>query len=215
MGNPSAEKNSWLRESEKTLLSSPVMSVIEQRCRSSEDGRPCTFYVMRSRDWCNIIPVTEDGKIVMVRQFRVGIANQTEEIPGGVCDPEDRDFQAAALREFEEETGYAPLPGARVQSLGWAHPNPAILNNRCHSFVVGPVRKRGAQNLDSGEMIEAIEVPIGEVASRILERESTGALTHALMLNAFLFLILRSGAGAALLERELHAFGVAEPAVQK
>jgi ADP-ribose pyrophosphatase len=205
MGNNVSDKNAWLCESEKTLLQSPAMSIVEQRCKSSEDGRGYTFYLLRSRDWCNIIPVTEDGKIVMVKQFRVGIASPTLEVPGGVCDPEDRDFQAAALREFEEETGYAALPGARVESLGWTHPNPAILNNRCHSFVVGPVRKRGQQNLDAGEMIEAIEIPIDDIPGLLRDR-GENALTHALMLNAFLFLLLRDPQASALLRGQLESF---------
>jgi 8-oxo-dGTP pyrophosphatase MutT (NUDIX family) len=201
-----SNKNAWLCESEKNLLESPVMSIVEQRCKSSEDGRPYTFYLLRSRDWCNIIPVTEDGKIVMVRQHRIGVGHQTLEVPGGVCDATDADFEAAALRELEEETGYVALPGARVENLGWSHPNPAILNNRCHSFIVGPVRKRGAQNLDPGEMIEATEIPISELPQRLLDRDGQEPFTHALMLNAFLFLMLRDPAGSALLSHQLEAF---------
>jgi ADP-ribose pyrophosphatase len=195
-------KNSWICQSERTLISSPVISIVEQICRSSEDQREHTFYQMRSHDWCNIIPVTEDGKIVLIRQYRIGIAAHTLEVPGGVADPTDVDLQAAAVRELEEETGYAPLPGARCVSLGWTHPNPAILNNRCHSFVVGPVKRVKAQSLDPGEMIDVEEVTLNELAARI-ER---GEITHALMLNAFFFLLMRSREGSGLLARELQAF---------
>lgn len=197
-----SKRNAWICETEKNLLTSPIMSIVQQQCRSSEDGRLHTFYLFRSRDWCHIIPITEDGKIVMVKQHRIGIAQQTLEIPGGVTDPSDVDTQAAAIREMEEETGYAPLPGARVLPLGWAFPNPAIQDNRCHSFVVGPVRRKGPQRLDPAEMIEVVEVPIAELPARILG----GEFTHALMLNAFLFLLLKNPEGSALLAQELQAF---------
>jgi ADP-ribose pyrophosphatase len=194
--------NTWILDNEKILVSSPAITVIEQNRRSSEDGRAHKFYLLRSRDWCNIIPVTEDGKVVFVKQYRIGISDHTLEVPGGIADPEDKDLASAALREMEEETGYAPLPGARCVPLGWSHPNPAILDNRVHSFIVGPVRKAHEQRLDDGEMIETAEVPIEEIPSLILK----GEISHALMLNTFFFLALRNPEISARLAGELQAF---------
>ena len=196
------DKNSWISDSERTLLASPVMTLVERKAHSSEDGRPFTFYVLRSRDWCNIIPVTADGKVVLVRQHRAGINAHTVEIPGGVADATDPDPAAAAVRELAEETGYVPLPQARVETLGWTHPNPAILDNRCHSFIVGPVQRTQEPQLDAGEMIETLEVPIAELPAWIRD----GKVTHALMLNAFLFLLLRDRGTAGALAHQLEAF---------
>lgn len=196
--------NTWILDNEKTLVNSPAITVIEQIRRSSEDGRTHKFYLLRSRDWCNVIPVTEDGKVVFVKQYRIGISDHTLEVPGGVADPEDKDLASAALREMEEETGYSPLPGARCISLGSSHPNPAILDNRVHGFVVGPVRKTHAQKLDEGEMIETVEIPIDEIPERILN----GEISHSLMLNTFFFLALRNPEVSNRLRGELQAFGV-------
>jgi 8-oxo-dGTP pyrophosphatase MutT (NUDIX family) len=162
------------------------MNIVERDSRSSEDGRTHRFYLLQSRDWCNIIPVTEDGKVVLVRQHRIGIDEQSLEIPGGIVDPEDADVQAGAIREMIEETGYVPVPGAKCRALGSSHPNPAILNNRVHSFVIGPVRREKDQKLDEGEMIECVEVPIAEIPEMIRR----GDISHALMLNTFFFLAL-------------------------
>jgi ADP-ribose pyrophosphatase len=204
MGAMTADKkNTWICDAERTVLQSPTMSVVEQQCHSSENGREYTFYLLRSRDWCHVIPVTEDGKVVLVKQYRIGITSHTIEVPGGVIDAKDKDAQSAALREMEEETGYSPLPGAKIQALGWTHPNPAILNNRCHSIIVGPVRRTREQKLDPGEMIEVVEIPISELPGRILK----GEFTHALMLNAFLFLMLRNASGPDFLASQLEAFG--------
>lgn len=196
------EKNSWIAESEKTIVTSPVMEVIEQVCRSSEDDRRHRFYILRSRDWANIIPVTEDGKVVLVKQYRIGVARHTLEIPGGVADADEADAQAAAIREMIEETGYAPLPGAECISIGSSFPNPAIQDNRVHSFLIGPVRKARDQKLDSGEMIEVVEVPI----ERIPEMLRNGEIDHALIANAFLQLAFRSSAAREELVQTLGSF---------
>ncbi|MCM2324670.1 MAG: NUDIX hydrolase [Oligoflexia bacterium] len=202
MAKPKIRKNSWICEKEEVLHESTILQIVRRECRSSEDDRPHPFYLLRSRDWCNIIPVTEDGKIVMVRQFRIGIDSHTLEVPGGVVDPEDQDIQAAALRELREETGYVPLPGARCVPICSPHSNPAILNNRAHSFIVGPVRKDRSQALDSGEMIDVEEVPIAELPARI----ARGEITHVIMLNAFLSLAFQTEEGKAALTRRLDDF---------
>ncbi len=193
----------WTTESEEIVFHTPIMDLIRRNCRAGDKRHP--FYILRSPDWCNIIPVTADGKIVMVRQFRVGNEVHTLELPGGVCDPSDPDLMATALRELKEETGYEPLPGARCEAIGTSLPNPAIQNNRTHSFVVGPVRKTSAQSLDPAEMIEVEEVPISQIPEKIIR----GEIGHALMLVCFLWAALRdpSGGFGQTLAKELLPFG--------
>ena len=201
----SASKNSWIQVSETVLLESSFMEIVQRDCRTSDDVQPPRthrFYLFKSRDWCNIIPVTEDGKIVMVKQFRAGINEHTVEIPGGVADGVDRDIQESALREMTEETGYTLVPGARCVKLGASFPNPAIQDNRTHSFVVGPVRKTQEQKLDPGEMIDVVEVPFAQIPEMI----RSGEISHALMLNAFLFLALEKGKGGDALTQGLDSF---------
>lgn len=200
--NDQDTRNTWICLKERKILSSPVMEILERDCKSSEDERTAKFYLLKSRDWCNIIPITEDGKVVLVKQFRIGISDHTLEIPGGVSDPEDTDMLCAAIREMTEETGYVPLPHARSQDLGWSHPNPAILNNRSHFFVVGPVSRQKTQNLDHGEMIEVVEVPISELGEWI----AAGKISHALTLNALFALMIRVPQGLDALRDSLLGF---------
>ena len=195
-------KNQWICDSERTVVQSPVMELIEKDCRSSEDDRRHRFYLLRSRDWCNIIPVTEDGKVVLVRQHRIGINEHTHEMPGGVADPDEQDPELTAIREMTEETGYVPLPDARVTRLGDSMANPAILNNRVHSFIIGPVRRERKQNLDPGEMIEVVEVPLEEIPDWIAD----GRIGHSLMLTAFLLLALQDSESPELIRRQLRAY---------
>jgi len=200
----SAHQNSarWNTIGETLLAQSPVMDVIARQCVSSDHGRELTFYLMKSREWCNIIPVTEDGKIVLVRQFRIGIEQHTTEIPGGIADEGDQDLKSAAIREMIEETGYEPLPQAQCVDLGWSHSNPATFNNRTHGFVIGPVRKAKQQNLDPGEMIDVLEVEISEIPRLIQER----VISHSLMINTFFFLALKDPSVSEALTRGLRRF---------
>lgn len=186
----------WITNQEKIVVDSPFVQVIERDCRSSEDGRTHRFYLLKSRDWCNIIPITEDGKVVCVKQYRIGVSAHTLEIPGGVVDLNETPMDSA-MRELQEETGYTPLPGVQCVDLGWNHPNPAIQDNRCHSFVIGPVKKTVSQKLDYGEMIEVVEIPLQEIPKLIQD----GAITHALMLQTFFKLGLQTQNGVqALIE---------------
>lgn len=200
-------QNKWNPISEKTLLDSPFMSIVARLCRSSEDPREHTFYLFKARDWCNIIPITEDGNVVLVKQDRIGIGQHTLEAPGGVVDPTDPSLQAVALRELAEETGYTPLPNARVESLGWSYPNPAIQNNRVHNFIVGPVARSQVQQLDSGEMIEVREVPIAQVIKMLLPNAPQNeSIDHALILVGFLGLLLKNPKTADLLTEQLESY---------
>lgn len=195
-------KNSWLQISETTLFHSHFMSFKSQVCRSSEDGREMNFYVLHSKNWCNIIPVTEEGKIVLIKQYRIGIAEHTIEIPGGVVEEGDSSYLETALREMTEETGYTQVAGGKCVDLGWSYPNPAIQNNRCSSFIVGPVKKTRQQNVDPGEMIETFEVTIEEMASLLAD----GKIKHALIAQAFLFLFLQDALSLERLKNRLHEF---------
>lgn len=138
------------------------------------------FYVVTAPDWINVIPVTEDDRVILVRQYRFGIEGSTLEIPGGMCD-EGEPPDAAARRELREETGYE---AGDLELLGSVHPNPAIQNNRCHSFLAPGVRRVGAPDPDTDESIEVVEVPLSEIPGLI----AGGKITHALVIAAFHYL---------------------------
>lgn len=193
---PSQNKPKWVSEKEQVILKSPVIDVIRKKCHSSLDPKKKhDFYVLNSPDWCNIIPVTSDGKVVLIRQYRIGIDGYALEVPGGVMDPEDDHLEEAAIREMTEETGYVPIKNAKCISLGSTHPNPAIQNNSCHSFVIGPVEKREKQNLDPGEIIELEEVAIEDLPQIIRD----GKIQHALMLVTFFLFLTQQKEFSALL----------------
>ncbi len=141
------------------------------------------FTVLGFSDWVNIIPVTPEGKVVMIRQYRLGTRSETLEIPGGLISEEDADPAEAALREMIEETGYY---SGEVVHIGTVEPNPAIQNNRCHTFLARNAVPVSSQNLDSTEaiMVELVQredIPVLVRTSRI---------THGLVLAAFAYLMI-------------------------
>lgn len=193
-------KRRWNLVGEKVFLDFPYLQIVERNIRKSTDAvdaEPHRFYVLRSKDWCNVIPITEEGKIVLVRQFRAGVLDASYEFPGGVVESTDADIVATALREMTEETGYEALPHARCRTLGASLPNPALQDNRVHSLIVGPVKKVRSQNLDPSEDIEVLEIDIEDLPR--LYRE--GKFTHALMLTSlFHFLMLETPVARELTE---------------
>lgn len=133
---------------------------------------PVQLVRMRSVDWVNCVPITEDGQVVLVRQHRVGIGAETLEIPGGMADPGE-DPRVAAARELREETGYT---GGTWESLGWVWSNPAIQDNRTWLYVARGVRLTGPRDLDPTERIQVELAPV----SSIPELLASGTIAHSL-----------------------------------
>jgi ADP-ribose pyrophosphatase len=131
-----------------------------------------TYYRLHAPDWVNIVPITQEGKVVLIRQHRWGVDAETLEIPGGMVDPGESP-EEGGVRELVEETGYG---GGRVISLGWMHPNPAIQGNKCWMYAMLDAVVVGETQFDAGEDIEVELVDLSELPG-LLDR---GAISHAL-----------------------------------
>lgn len=170
----------WIRGEDRSLLHTRIYDVRASKFRHPARKGEKEFFVIDPSDWAMVVPITPEGELVMVRQFRFGIEQISLELPGGVIE-QGEDPRVAGVRELAEETGFG---GDEAVLLGSVHPNPAIQSNRAHVVLVPNVTRKTEINWDEDEELSMELIPVGEV----LERARKGEITHALMLNA-LFLL--------------------------
>ncbi|MBK1878156.1 NUDIX hydrolase [Pelagicoccus mobilis] len=168
--------HAWDILDEKDLLSCPVFDLVSRRLRHPVRGSEGDFYILKTRDWVNVVPVTPDNQIVMVRQYRFGIESDSWEIPGGVMDPGEDPLEAAA-RELSEETGYV---ARSCRLIGEVAANPAIMNNTCHFVWADAVTLQAELNWDEHEEIETRLFPIDDVYAMA----HRGEIKHSLVVAA-------------------------------
>jgi 8-oxo-dGTP pyrophosphatase MutT (NUDIX family) len=145
---------------------------------------PADFFIFEPTDWVNIIALTPAGEVVLVTQHRYGSERVTWEIPGGMIDPGESPL-LAAQRELIEETGYS---AQNWELLGCNEPNPAIQSNKCYTFLAQTVRLQHLPDLDPHEDLQVQLVPLQQIPQLIANQ----TITHALVIAAFYFLMLRT-----------------------
>jgi ADP-ribose pyrophosphatase len=169
----------WELVESEELAEYRIARVRRDRRRSPRTGGEHDFIVLQMPEWVNIIAVTRQGRIVVIEQYRHGTQQTCVEIPGGVVDPDDGDdLEGAARRELLEETGYE---AQRLEYIGKVSANPAIQDNRCHTFVALGAHAAGAAQLEAAEDIAVREVSIDEVRELI----DGGRMHHALVIAGF------------------------------
>jgi 8-oxo-dGTP pyrophosphatase MutT (NUDIX family) len=177
----------WLCIRSQFERSYRIFSIRTDTTISPRTGIQHDFYIIETKDWVNIIPLTIDHQVVMVRQYRHGSKEVTLEIPGGLVDPGDTP-EEAAVRELLEETGYQ---AEHVVKIGMSNPNPAIFNNRCYTFMARNVTKVRDPMPDQTEDIEVVLIPLADIPELIRK----GEIDHAIVISAFCWHFLHAREG--------------------
>ena len=169
----------WKVKESVIINNCKIFSTRKDTSIDPKTGGEHEFYIVESPDWVNVVPKTEDGKFIIIKQFRHGIRKATFEIPGGMVDEGETPIESAK-RELLEETGYV---SDQWKQIGMVHPNPAIMNNSCFTFLAENVKKVENPKFEGTEDIETLIYPIEKIKDDIMN----GQISHSLVINAFHF----------------------------
>ena len=134
-------------------------------------GATIEYGVLEGGGFASVVPVTEGGKLALVRQWRQPLSSFTLELPSGGVD-EDEDPRAAAERELFEETGFRARGLEHLVSI---HTSTGRTDEVCHLFRCRAVRDPGGPRPEPTEFIRVVELPFEEALKGI----SDGAITDA------------------------------------
>jgi 8-oxo-dGTP pyrophosphatase MutT (NUDIX family) len=169
----------WQQLSSRYLIKRWWMNLREDHVRLPNGVEMEEYHVLEYPDWTCIVPITDEGDVVMVEQYRYGIDQVTMELPGGAIQPEEPAL-GAAKRELLEETGFG---GGDWSFVGKSAPDPSRHTNWAWFFVAKGVESVGRQQLDEGEQIRVTTVPIADA----IELALSGRMAHAVHMTALLW----------------------------
>ncbi|HEY1009713.1 MAG: NUDIX hydrolase [Daejeonella sp.] len=162
----------WEKISSKYLVRAPWATLRVDTCGMPDGTLIQDYYVLEYPDWVNVIALTEENQVILVRQYRHAAGEEVLEIPGGVIE-KDETPEEAARRELLEETGYE---FDKIEFLSELYANPATATNKTYCFLATGGRKTSEQSLDRGEEIIVELVSLEELKQLVLDNKFGQAL---------------------------------------
>ena len=139
------------------------------------------------REYCKhngavcVVPLTKEGEVVCIRQYRYALGRVTLEIPAGKFDYIGEDHREAALRELREETGYTT---DNLIDIGPLATSPALLTEIIYCYLAEDMTP-GETDPDPDEFLEMVKIPLDELVDMILSGEVQDAKTQAAVLKVW------------------------------
>jgi len=124
------------------------------------------FYLTSPADAVATVSLTEQGCIILTRQYRHPIRQVIYDLPAGHLEPGEDPIQGAQ-REFEEETGYYPR---HMEKLGYYNQFPGVLRAATNLYFATDLVQT-SQHLEPGELLETVHLPVREVLEMIINGE--------------------------------------------
>lgn len=144
------------------------------------NGKPAGREVIRHVGAVGIVPITEDGKVIVERQYRYPINMVITEIPAGKLDSKEEDRLSAAKRELQEETG---VTADEWSELGIYYPAAAYTDEKITLYLAKGLHY-GERNLDEDEFINIEAVPLAELVDEVMEGKIPDGKTQVAILKA-------------------------------
>ena len=165
----------------KTVFSTPWFNIIESYY-SGISNKP--FYGLQSLDYCNILAITNQSEIVLVKQYRAVVDKYTLEFPGGHVEKKQKPEQAVK-NELYEETGYI---AGDIKLLGVLDPDVGRLANKVWCYFSTDISKPMDGKWIPEKDVEFIKCPVEEIAGLVKNNQ----LNNAMNLAA-LYLVVQKG----------------------
>ena len=180
MDDPRSERP-WKTLETKYLIRKPWLTARVDKLELPDGRIMPEYYVLEYPDWVNVLALTTDGQMVMIRQYRYGLGQAGFELVAGVID-EGETPEQAARRELLEETGFG---GGEWQEVMTLSANPSTTNNLTHCFLATGVERISTQQLEPPEDIEVHIMHPDEVLGMLQRNEIKQALMAAPMWKYF------------------------------
>ena len=135
-----------------------------------------------------VAPLTDEGELIVERQYRYAVGQVMTEIPAGKLDYAGEDRLAAAQRELKEETGYI---AERWTDIGLYYPAPAYSDEKITMYLAEGLHA-GERHLDEDEFLEVVKVPLDELVSDVVNGRITDGKTQIAVLKVAEILRRRS-----------------------
>ena len=165
--------------SSRLIFDGKVVHLYKDTVRLPDGAESVREYVKHIGAVC-ILPLTDDGEVILERQYRYAVRQILTEIPAGKLDAPGEDPLEAAKRELREETG---ATAREMIPLGEYYGSPAILGERIRMFLARGLTF-GETEFDEDEFLEVFRLPLDEAEAAVLRGEIPDGKTQAAILRA-------------------------------
>ncbi len=131
-----------------------------------------------------VVPLTDKNTVLMVKQYRYPMHEITLEIPAGKLEPGE-DPSECGLRELREEAGRTC---GKYTSLGKLYPTPAYDTEIIYMYLAEELSAPEEQDLDEGEFLDVIEIPLEEAVQMVMDNKIPDAKTQLALLKTWFIL---------------------------